>query len=248
MYDLSILPKHTTPLIEPSSGQYLPVLTCHKISSRSSVNSTMACEHTRGSTAGCARGGALERGLRQGCMHPPLLFNIFFAVVINVAYTPFKVHESIMDALVHLRKEKGAGGRGEATAGESVLATPLCGMLYAGDAGVVSQPPEQPRKMMEVIVVVGVAFGLTVSEAKTEIICFRAKGILESIAIFNVETADQMYNQTDEFVYLGGSVNHNTDLSIMVDRRMSNAWYSFRKYTLELYDRPSAPLELKSGS
>ena len=101
---------------------------------------------------------------------------------------------------------------------------------------------------MGVIVVDCVAFGLTVSEAKTEIICFRAKGILESTAIFNVETADQVYNQTNEFVYLGGNVNHNADLSIMVDQRISNAWCSFRKYTLELYDRPSAPLELKYGS
>ena len=38
---------------------------------------------------------------------------------------------------------------------------------------------------------------------------------------------------------------HNADLSIEVDRRVRNAWCSFRKYTLELYDRPSAPLELK---
>ena len=35
-------------------------------------------------------------------------------------------------------EKKGARGRGEATAGESVLATPLWGMLYADDAGVVS--------------------------------------------------------------------------------------------------------------
>ena len=42
-----------------------------------------------------------------------------------------------------------------------------------------------------------------------------------------------------------GDVNHNADLSIEVDRRIRNAWCSFRKYTLELYDRPSAPLELK---
>ena len=55
-----------------------------------------------------------------------------------------------------------------------------------------------------------------------------------------------MDNQTNEFVYLGGNVNHNnTDLSIEVDRRIRNAWCTFRKYTLELYDRPSAPLELK---
>ena len=66
-----------------------------------------------------------------------------------------------------------------------------------------------------------------------------------STAAFSVELAGQVYNQTSEFVYLGGNVNHNADLSIEVDRRIRNAWCSFRKYTLELYDRPSAPLELK---
>ena len=39
--------------------------------------------------------------------------------------------------------------------------------------------------------------------------------------------------------------NHNADPSIEVDRRIRNAWCSFRKYALDLYDRPSAPLELK---
>ena len=64
-------------------------------------------------------------------------------------------------------------------------------------------------------------------------------------ATFSVEAAGQVYKQTDEFVYLGGNVNHHADLSIEVDRRIRNAWYSFRKYSLELYDRPSAPLKLK---
>ena len=118
-------------------------------------------------------------------------------------------------------------------------------MLYADDVGVVSRSPEQLRKMMKVIVVVCAVFDLPVSEAKTEITCLRAKGMLESTATFSVEAAGQMYNQTNEFVYLRGNVNHNADLSIEADRRICNAWYSFRKYTLELYDRPSAPLELK---
>ena len=143
----------------------------------------MACEDACGSTTGCGRGGfAVEQGLRQGCVLAPLLFNIFFAAVMNVASTRFKADKGIMDALVHLRKKRGAGGRGEATAGESGLATPLWGMLYADDAGVVSQSPEQLRKMMGVIVVVCAAFGLTVSEAETEITCLRAKGMPESIA------------------------------------------------------------------
>ena len=193
----------------------------------------------------CSRWFAVEQGLPQGCVLAPPLFNIFFAAVINVASTRFKADKGIMDALVHLRKKRGAEGRGEATAGESVLETTLWGMLYADDAGVVSQSPEQLRKMIGVIVFVCSAFGLTVSEAKTEVMCLRAKGVPESTATFSVEASGQVYNQTNELVYLGGKVNHNTGLSIEVNRRIRNAWCSFRKYTLKLYDRPSAPLELK---
>ena len=190
----------------------------------------------------CSRWFAVEQGLRQGCVLAPLLFNIFFAAVLNV-----HVSRRTMASwtLWYTWGRKGGWGRREATVGESVLATPLWGMLCADDAGVVSQSPEQLRKMMGVIVVVCATFGLTVSKAKTEIMCLRGKGMPESTATFSVEAAGQVCNQTNEFVYLGGNVNHNADLSIEVDRRIRNAWCSFRKYTLELYDRPSAPLELK---
>ena len=95
------------------------------------------------------------------------------------------------------------------------------------------------------IVVLYVAFiGLTVSEAKTEIMCLRMKEMPVSIASFNVEVAGQVSRKTNEFVYLRGHVNHNADLSIEVNRRIPNAWCSFRKCNLELCDRLSVPLEL----
>ena len=59
-------------VIEPSSGHYLPVLACHRILSRSFVNSTMACEHVGGSTTGCAQGGSLSNKafVKGACSRP----------------------------------------------------------------------------------------------------------------------------------------------------------------------------------
>ena len=69
---------------------------------------------------------------------------------------------------------------------------------------------------MRVVVVVCAALDLTISEAKTESMCLRTKGMSESTstAMLSLEAAGQVY----KFVHLGGNVNHNADLSIEVDR------------------------------
>ena len=112
----------------------------------------------------------VEQGLRQGCGLAPFLFKVLFAVVMNMAYKRFKAESDTMDALV-------AWGQGGATVIEPVLATSLWGMLYADDAEVISHSPEQLRRMVGVIVVLCAAFGLTIWEAKTEIMCLRTKGM-----------------------------------------------------------------------
>ena len=89
-----------------------------------------------------------------------LLFNIFFTTVVTEACTRFKADKDIMDDLVHLNKKTGSRVRVEATTGKQALATSLWSILYADDAGVVSQSTEQLRKMMVAIVVVYAGFDL----------------------------------------------------------------------------------------
>ena len=51
----------------------------------------------------------------------------------------------------------------------------LWGMLYANDAGIVSRSSEGLQMMMTVIVTAWSSFGLTVSEAKTEMCACKPK-------------------------------------------------------------------------
>ena len=107
-------------------------------------------------------------------------------------------------------------------------------MLYADDAGIVSRLPEGLETMMTVIVTACAAFGLTVSEAKTEIMCLQTKG--GGHVPFTVTAAGQVYKQTVEVVYFGGAISADWDLkSVEVTRRIQGAWACFGRYKVEIY-------------
>ena len=76
-------------------------------------------------------------------MLAPLLFNIFFAAILLIALQRFSEDADILADLVP-------------------------GMLYADEACIVSRSPRGLELMTAVIVKVFGAFGLTVSEKKTE--------------------------------------------------------------------------------
>ena len=185
------------------------------------------------------------QGLRQGCVLPPLLFNISFAAVIIVVLQRFAEDPLIVWDLVYLDdapKGKDGTPRKEGTL-ENVRRA-VWGMLYADDAGVVSTSPRRLTRMMGVIVVTCQEFGLTVSEKKTEAIHLWSPPHTASNAL-RIEAAGQRYKQTTEFVYLGGAISESADLDIEIKRRTGAAWASVRKYSSQLYDRRNARLSLK---
>ena len=84
------------------------------------------------------------------------------------------------------------------------------------------------------------AFGLTVSEKKTETMQMPIPhGLVTPITI---NAAGQHYCQTASFIYLGGAITETPNLSAEIDRRIRAGWMSFNRYRRELYDHPNVSL------
>ena len=142
----------------------------------------------------------------------------------------------IVSDLVYLDDApKGEDGRPRKEGTLKMVRRAMWGMMYADDAVVVSTFPRGPTRMMDVTAVACQEFGPTVSEKKTEAMYLWFHSSTASNAL-RVETAGQRYNQTTEFVYLGGTISESTDLDTEIKRRIGAAWASVRKYSSQWYD------------
>ena len=179
-----------------------------------------------------------------------LLSNIFVAVI-EMVLQRFSEDDTILENLLFLDEESGDGP--DETRLDRVRRA-VRGMLYADDAGIVSGSPAGLARMMTIIVEVFGAFGLTVSEEKTETLLMRAPEKAQQpgeaptppLPALEIAVAGQKYHQAHQFVYLGGLINEDADITRDINRRTKIAWGCFRKFSTKLFYRPSAPLRLKA--
>lgn len=103
---------------------------------------------------------------RWGCTIAPLLFTIFFTIVVHLAQVKCKKYSDILRDRVRAReREKGSAVKEdiEAWQKEEEVRIP-CGMLNADTVGIVSRTALILEKIMAIIVNVCRKFGSTVSK------------------------------------------------------------------------------------
>ena len=123
-------------------------------------------------------------------MVSPLLFNLFFAAVLNVVLQTFSEGLAIPAELVHLEEPSTSIGPEPTT---DYARRAVWGMLYADDACIDSRSPRGLDKMMEVIVNIYRAFALTVSAKKTETMCMSPSRTPRTMV--RIEAVWQIYKQ-----------------------------------------------------
>ena len=189
----------------------------------------------------CSDWFEVEQELRQGCVLSPLLFNIFFAAMLNAVLQRFSEELAILAELVHLKEPLTSMGPEPAM---DYVRRAVWGMLYTDDACVVSRSPQGLAKMVEVIVEVRREFALTVSAKKTETMYMPPSRTPRTMV--QIEAAGQIYKQVQSFTYLGDAVIETPDMSVEIARRTRACWMRIRRYSRELYGQPKVALSLKT--
>ena len=188
----------------------------------------------------------LQRGLKQGSVFAPLLFNIFLGAILNGCEAEYKrggggfrPSELGMDiqwraaARLHVAQPDLMPGMPD------FLFTKLSYIAYADDLVMMARSAEALQHMMNVFVKVAESFGQEVAVKKTKVMVSERLTTDNPVRTPCVITVHgNVLENVDSFVYLGSSVSWNGSLDTEIKRRVQRMCAAFSRWrgVLENFD------------
>ena len=181
----------------------------------------------------------VSRGVKQGCVLAPVLFNIFIHYVTQLTHTSVRegcgahISYRIDRSLFNLRKLK---------ARTMCQQSSFLEMQYADDCAVLGHSPDDLQEAIAVVSEIYQRFGLKINTNKTEVL-FYGGGL--SADEPEISIGDETLKVVRNFKYLGSYISDDCKLDVDIESRVSQASKSFGRLRNRVFDNHHLNLSTK---
>ena len=171
----------------------------------------------------------VTNGTKQGCVLAPLLFIIFFAMMLRVAFQDCEAGVPI-----HYRTDGDVFDLRRLQAKTKIQLAVLRDLLFADDCALVAHTPSEAQLLFDRFYNAAKRFGLTVSLKKTEAMCQSYPP--SQTASVKISAGDgTVLKSVDKFCYLGSFLSNTISMDSDIASRLAKAGCAFGKLQRRLW-------------
>ncbi len=165
---------------------------------------------------------SVRKGVRQGCVLAPALFNIFLLCVTQLLHKEIENYSGV-DIVYRLDGNLFNIRRLQATT--KLHKVRILELQYADDCALVSHSPQDLQYVLDAAMRAYSRMGLTINTAKTEVVCQWSANVPTTPAVFTV--ADKQLSIVPSFRYLGSILSEDNTINNEVQNRIQQASAAF---------------------
>ena len=181
----------------------------------------------------------VDNGVKQGDLDAPTLFAIYFAAMLQVAFS----ENNVGGIYIRYRTTGNVFDLSRLRAKSKVFTTVVRDLLYADDCDLVAHTVEDMQSLVSSFDSACDAFGLTINIKKTVVMYQHAPGKLYKKPTIIVK--DSCLKVVDTFTYLGGTLSRTGSLDEEISARIQKAANSFGKLEVRVWSQHKIKFETK---